>query len=39
MRAALFHIGRNPDFAISDTHLNEGLLPSPSFRVDTTQIL
>ena len=39
MRAALFHIGRNPDFAISDTHLNQGLLPSPSFRFDTTQIL
>ena len=39
MRAALFHIGRNLDFAISDTHLNEGLLPSPSYTVDTTQIL
>ena len=39
MRAALFHIGRKLDIAISDTHLNEDSLPGPSFRFETTQIL
>ena len=39
MRAALFHIGRKLGIAISDTHLNEDFLPSPSFRFDTTHVL